>query len=117
MQDQIKARTKAIGVKVIMLIESFPQKPSAWILSKQILRCSTSIGSNYRAACRAKSKADFINKLKIVEEEADETMYWLEILKETRLMKFYQISKLMSETSEILAIIVASIRTSRGLQS
>ncbi len=117
MEEQIKARTKAIGVKVIGLIESFPQKPAAWMLSKQILRCSTSIGSNYRAACRAKSKADFINKLKIVEEEADETMYWLEILRETGLVKFDQIKELMSETSEILAIIVASIRTSRSSQS
>jgi four helix bundle protein len=113
MQDQIKARTKGIGIKVIGLVEKLPNKPSAWILSKQILRSSTSIGANYRAACRAKSTADFINKLKIVEEETDETIYWLEIMQESGLIAVDKAKELMSETSEVLAIIVASIKTSR----
>jgi four helix bundle protein len=68
-QDTLKLRTKAIGVEAINLIDQLPNKPASWILSKQIIRSSTSIGANYRAVCRAKSTADFVNKLKIVEEE------------------------------------------------
>ena len=86
MQDQIKARTKGVGIKVISLVEHLPNKPAAWVLSKQILRRSTAIGADYRAVCRAKSTADFSNKLKIVEEETDETIYWLEIMLESGLI-------------------------------
>ena len=116
MQTQIKYRTKQIGLKVIKLIDDLQNKPSAWAISKQIIRSSTSIGANYRAACRAKSTPDFINKLKIVEEETDETIYWLEILEESSLIQKDKISDLMKETNEILSIIVASINTARKNQ-
>ena len=71
MQEEIKKRTKQIGLEVIKLIDELPDRPSAWVIAKQILRSGTSIGANYRAACRAKSSANFTHKLKIVEEESD----------------------------------------------
>lgn len=86
-REQMKTRSRKIGVETIKLVELLPQNPAAWVLSKQIIRSSTSVGANYRAAYRAKSTADFINKLKIVEEEADETIYWMEVLQEAGLIK------------------------------
>ncbi|MDR2971061.1 MAG: four helix bundle protein [Bacteroidales bacterium] len=113
MQEQIKNRTKQIGLKVIKLIDDLPNKPSAFVIARQIVKSSTSIGANYRAACRAKSMSDFINKLKIVEEETDETLFWLEILEESTLIQKDKISDLLKETNEILSIIVASINTTK----
>lgn len=86
MQEELKKRTKQIGLEVLKLIDELPNRPSAWVIAKQVLRSGTSIGANYRAACRAKSSADFIFKLKIVEEESDETLYWLEMLEESGLV-------------------------------
>ena len=111
MQEQIKKRTKQIGLEVIKLVDELPNKPSAWVIAKQIVKSSTSIGANYRAACRAKSTPDFLNKLKIVEEEADETIYWLEVLTESGLILKERGSDLLSETNEVLSIVVASINT------
>jgi four helix bundle protein len=111
MENQIKIRTKQIGLEVIKLVDELPRKMSAWMISKQIVRCSTSVGSNYRAACRAKSDADFLNKLRIVEEESDETSYWLEILEEASLVETLRIETLKREVNEITAIIVASQKT------
>jgi four helix bundle protein len=111
MQEQIKHRTKQIGLNVIKLIDELPNKSSAWAIARQIIRSSTSIGANYRAACRAKSTPDFLNKLKIVEEETDETIYWLEILEESSLISSDRVSELKKETNEILSIVVASINT------
>ena len=114
MQELIKKRTKQIGLEVIKLIDELPNKPSAWAIAKQIVRSSTSVGANYRAACRAKSTPDFINKLKIVEEEADETHYWLEILEESGLINTARVGLLKKEVNEILSIVVASIKTMRA---
>jgi len=114
MQELIKKRTKQIGLEVIQLIDELPNKPSAWAIAKQIVRSSTSVGANYRAACRAKSTPDFINKLKIVEEEADETYYWLEILEESGLINTARVELLKKEVNEILSIVVASIKTMRA---
>jgi len=113
MQDLIKKRTKQIGLEVIKLVDELPQKTSAWEISKQIMRCSTSIGANYRASCRAKSSPDFINKLKIVEEETDVTLYWLEIIEDSGLASHLRVSPIIAETNEILSIIVASLKTLR----
>lgn len=113
MQDLIKIRTKKIGLEVFKLLDELPNKPTSWAVSNQIVRSATSIGANYRAACRAKSPADFIYKLKIVEEEADETIYWLEILEESGLIPKEKLTALKIETNEILAIVVASIKTAR----
>ena len=114
MQEQIKKQTKQIGLEVIKLIDDLPNKTSAWAIAKQIIRSSTSIGANYRAACRAKSTADFIYKLKIVEEEADETCYWLEVLEESGLIASSRTTVIKKEVNEIIAIVVASIKTTRG---
>lgn len=111
MQEQLKLRTKQIGLEVIKLIDELPSKPSAWAIAKQIVRSSTSVGANYSAACRAKSTADFINKLKIVEEETDETQYWLEILEESGLVQSDRIEFIKKEVNEILSIVVSSIKT------
>ena len=114
MENQIKYRTKKIGLDIIQLIDELPNKTSAWAISKQLVRCSTSIGANYRAACRGKSTADFINKLKIVEEETDETLYWLELLEESKLVNNERVVLLKKEVNEILSIIIASIKTSQS---
>lgn len=116
MKEQIKIRTKKIALEIIKLIDELPNKISSWAIAKQIIRSSTSVGANYRAACRAKSPADFINKLKIVEEEADETIYWLEILEESKLVSQERVSALKIETNEILAIVVSSIKTIKSKQ-
>jgi four helix bundle protein len=99
-----------------MNVESLPQTRTADVIGKQLLRSATSIGANYRAACRGKSPADVISKLSIVEEEADETIYWMELLIESRLVPTSKLASLMSETNEIVAMIVASIKTLRRSQ-
>lgn len=112
LKEQIKDRTKKIGLDVIKLVGDMPAGNIALrAVSAQIVRCATSIGANYRAACRAKSDADFLNKLKIVEEETDETLYWLEILEDGNFVDSKSLDELKKETNEILSIIVASIRT------
>ncbi len=111
MEAEIKNRTKRIGLEAITIAEQLPNKPAAWVIGKQLIRCATSVGANYRAACRAKSKADFVYKLRIVEEEADETIFWLEMLEESRLVQPKSTEKLQGEVNQILAIIVASVKT------
>jgi four helix bundle protein len=113
MQEEIRTRTRRIGVEAIRLVDELPSKPASWVMAKQIVRSATAVGANYRAVCRAKSTADFINKLKIVEEETDETIYWLEVIGEAGLLPSNRISGIIKETTEILAIIVASIKTTR----
>lgn len=114
MQEIIKRRTKQVGIEVILLVNQFPNSIASRAISNQIIRSSTSVGANYRAACRAKSTADFINKLKIVEEEADETIYWLEIIEETNLYHSPKINELKKELNELLSIVVSSIKTLRN---
>ncbi len=114
MQEEVKKRTKQIGIEIIKLIDELPNKSSAYAVSNQIVRSSTSIGANYRAACRAKSTADFINKLKIVEEEADETLYWIEVLVESNMINPVKTELLIKEINEILSIIIATIKTMRS---
>ncbi len=114
MKEEIKLRTKKIGLHIIMLIDGLPSKASSWVIAKEIVRSATSIGANYRAACRAKSDADFINKLKIVEEETDETIYWLELIAEIKMLPKESIQVVKQETNEILSIVVASIKTVRN---
>ena len=114
MKEQILARTKAIALQVIKLLDELPNKPSAWTIAKQISKSATSIGANYRAVYRAKSDNDFLNKLKIVEEESDETLYWLEILEESGLVKTEKIKPIYNEVNEVLAIVVTSIRSMRN---
>ena len=90
-----------------------PKERIAGVLGRQLLRAGTSVGANYRAACRAKSQADFVAKMGIVEEEADEALYWMELLVEAGIVKAQKLECLMKETDEILSITVASIKTAR----
>ncbi len=115
--DEFKARTKNLALRIGKLADALPQSRSADIYGKQLIRSSSSVGANYRAVCRAKSQADMINKLKIVEEEADETLYWLEIIIESGLIPENRVSDLMKETDEILSMVVASLRTLRKKQT
>src|SRR5262245_59827682 len=103
----------SLGVRVIRMVESLPESRAADAIGRQILRSATAVGANYRAACRAKSIADIINKLKIVEEEADETLFWQELLIEVELVSEARLADLMKETDEILAMTVASVKTLR----
>ena len=112
-EEQFKARTKKLALRVIVLVEALPQTKTSEVIGKQLLRSATSVGANYRAACRSKSTADLIAKLAIVEEEADETLYWLELLVESGLITADKLKSLMQETTEILAMTVASIKTLR----
>jgi len=113
-EQAFKQRTKDLALGVIELVESLPKTKTAEVLGRQLLRCATSVGANYRAACRGKSTADVLAKLAIVEEEADETAYWLELLVESGTVDENRIAELIKETNEITAMIVASIKTLRA---
>lgn len=108
---EFRDRTKKLGLLVIQLTALLPKSRAAAIIADQVLRCSLSVGANYRAACRAKSDKDFIHKMKIVEEEADETVYWLEILQDSELLLSDHVELVRKEAKEILAMVVASINT------
>jgi four helix bundle protein len=112
-QDEMKARTKQLALRIIKLVQSLPPNLIAEVIGKQLLRSGTSVGANYRASCRAKSTADFINKLSIVEEEADESVYWMELLIEGKIIKENLLKNLMDEGNQILSIVVSSIKTSK----
>ena len=113
-EQQFKNRTKQLGVRIIRMVDALPQGRSADIIERQMLCSATSVGANYRAACRAKSSSDMINKLKIVEEEADETLFWQESLIESELAPQARLTELMTETDEILAMTIASLKTLRA---
>ena len=113
-EQEFKDRTKQIALRVIRLVESLPNTHSAQIIGKQLLRSATSAGANYRAACRGKSTADILHKLAIVEEEADESLYWLELLIESEIVPEKKLSVLMSDINEIVAMTVSSIKTLRS---
>lgn len=112
-----KSRTKKLAIAILRLVEELPRSISIDAIARQIVRSGTSIGANYRAACRAKSTADMINKLKIVEEESDETAYWLELLVEIGHLPQEKVSPIAKETDEILAMTVASIKSLRARKS
>jgi four helix bundle protein len=112
-EAEFKRRTKEIGLRVIRVVEALPAGRSSDVLGKQILRSAPSIGANYRAACRAKSRPDMIAKLSNVEEEADETIHWLEMLSEAGIVPESRLTDLRREVDEILAMVVASIKTLR----
>jgi len=113
-EAEFKRRTKAIALRVIRLVEALPWQGSAGVIGKQLLRSATSVGANYRAACRAKSTADLIAKLGIVEEEADECLYWMELLIEAGLVPETKLKSLMTEVNAIVAMTVQSIKTLRA---
>ena len=117
MKQIIKNRTKKSASDCWRLCVKFPVSRGYNTYCNQLIMCSSSVGANYRAAYRAKSSADFINKLKIVEEEADESMYFLELLLEVSDKEHVEMDRLHKETNELLSIIVASIKTMRNRKS
>ena len=112
-KEKMKQRTKQFALRVIRLTESLSKGRTAGMIGRQLLRSGTSVGANYRAACRAKSTADFISKMGTVEEEADESLYWMELLIEAEIMEPVKLESLINETGELLAITVASINTAK----
>jgi four helix bundle protein len=111
--DNLKDRTKSFALRIIKLVDSLPQKQAAQIIGKQLIRCGTSVGANYRASCRARSQADFISKMGIVEEESDESLFWMELLVESGIVKKELLKDLMKEADELTAIFTSSGKTAR----
>jgi four helix bundle protein len=109
-ENLFKRRTKQLALRISKIVEGLPKSRTADVLGRQLIRSGTSIGAKYRAACRGKSTADVIDKLRIVEEEADESAYWMELLIESGLIPEARLN-LSQETNEIIAMTVASIRT------
>jgi four helix bundle protein len=116
-EKTFKTRTKKLAIAIIHQTEKLPKSLAADVIGRQLVRSGTSIGANYRAACRAKSTADMINKMKIVEEESDETEFWLELLVEAGLVPESQIASIYKETDEILSMTIISIKTLRNRKS
>jgi four helix bundle protein len=108
---QLKDRTKRFAVDIIRFCQHLPTTQNGKTVSAQIIRCGTSVGANYRASCRARSRAEWIAKLGIVEEEADETLFWLEVAVETGLVSADNAKALLQEADELTAIFVASLKT------
>ena len=113
-QEQLRDWTKRFALRIIRLFRHLPRTVDAQVLGKQLLRSGTSIGANYRAAGRARSKAEFIAKMGIVVEEADETIFWIECLVESGIVRPDLLRELLSEANELVSIFVASRKTARG---
>ena len=113
-QEQMKARTKDFAKKVIALCRQLPPTREGRLVGDQFFRAGTSVGVNYRAACRARSKADFISKLSIVLEETDESLYWVEIIYENRIISSKLLTDLIKEAKELIAIFVSSLNTAKA---
>ncbi len=111
--NDLKERTKSFAVDVVRLVQGLPRNREAASLGDQLLRSGTSVAANYRAACRARSRREFIAKLGIVEEEADEVLFWLDLLHEVGMLATDSVASLRREASELLAIAIASIKTAR----
>jgi four helix bundle protein len=112
-KQEMKKRTKQFALRVIRLTESLPNTRTANVIGHQLLRSGTSVGANYRAACRARSKAEFLAKLGIVEEEADESLYWMELLVEANIIEVEKLEPLMKEADELIAIVVSTIKSTK----
>jgi len=112
-ENDLKKRTKQFGLRVIRLVESLPNAQTARTIGNQLLRSGMSVGANYRAACRGRSKADFIAKAGISLEEADECLYWMEMLQEAGIVPTEKLKDLMKEADELVAIFTTSIKTAK----
>jgi four helix bundle protein len=112
-KKELQARTKKFHIDVIRLCNDFPRTASGFEIAKQILRSAGSVAANYRASSRAKSKADFINKIQIVIEEADESHYWLEIIEDAQIKPGAETKRLMKEANELTAIFTATNKTAK----
>ncbi|CAB1074701.1 four helix bundle protein [Olavius algarvensis Delta 1 endosymbiont] len=109
----MKKRTKDFAKNIILLCRKLPNNREGRLIGNQMFRAGTSVAANYRAAFRGRSKAEFVSKLAIVEEEADETMFWLELIKEMNIYSDSLVDELLKESDELVAIFVSSIRTAK----
>jgi four helix bundle protein len=114
---ELLARTKTFGLRILNLVDHLPRTMSGRAIGSQLVRSGTSIGANYRAACRSRSRAEFAAKLGIVAEEADETVYWLEMLRDAKLIPEGKLSELLKEANELTAIFTAGRRSSSRNQT
>ena len=115
--DELKMRTKRFAVRIVKLFRSLPRAEEARIIGRQALRSGTSVAANYRAACRARSRAEFIAKIGLVVEEADETVFWFELLVECEIVQSTRMGRLLKEGNELLAIFAASQYTAKNRQT
>src|SRR5208282_5663074 len=111
--EAMKLRTKQFAIRVVGVVRSLPRSREGDVVGKQLLRCGTAVAANYRALCRARSKAEFVSKMSIVVEEADETVFWLELLGDTGMVAAGKLTLLLKEANELLAICAASLQTAR----
>ena len=114
--DALKERTKQFALRIVRLFRSLPRTEEARVIGKQLLRSGTSVAANYRAVCRARSKPEFVAKIGVVVEETDETVFWLELLVDSRIVPAAKLDGLLAEANELLAIFAASQRTARSRQ-
>ncbi|PYP91326.1 MAG: four helix bundle protein [Candidatus Angelobacter sp. Gp1-AA117] len=112
--EELRNRTKQFAIRIVRLFQALPKSSEAQVMGKQLLRCGTSVGANYRAACRSRSKAEFIARMGIVAEEADESVFWLELIEETRILNPKQLEEILKEARQLAAIFSASHKTARG---
>ena len=111
--EELRDRTKFFALRIVKLFRALPRQDEARILGRQLLRAGTSVGANYRAVCRARSKKEFISRIGVVVEEADETVFWLELLVACAIVPERRLSALLDEANELLSIFAASQRTAR----
>jgi four helix bundle protein len=111
--EALKLRTKQFAIRIVAVSRSLPRSREADVIGKQLLRSGTAVAANYRAVCRARSKAEFISKISIVVEEADETVFWLELLGDTGLAPAAKLTLLLKEANELVAICAASLSTAK----
>lgn len=112
--DQLKNRTKQFALQIVKIFRSLPKTTEAQIIGKQLLRSGTSVAANYRATCRARSRAEFISKIGVVVEEADETVFWIELLVESGVIEKISLNELLSEANQLLAIFASSQITAKS---
>jgi four helix bundle protein len=112
--EQLRERTKAFALRIVKVFRSLPRAVEAQIIGKQLLRSGTSVAANYRAACRARSKAEFIAKIGIVLEEVDESVLWLEMLIDLGILKKDRLSQLLNESRQLTGVFTASRQTAKG---
>jgi four helix bundle protein len=111
--EAMKSRTKQFAIRIVSVVRSLPRTREGDVIGRQLLRCGTGIAANYRAVCRSRAHAEFISKMNIVVEEADETVFWLELLGDTGVVPADKLSLLLKETNELLSIWAASLRTAK----
>jgi four helix bundle protein len=115
-EQALKVRTRDFAIRIVRLFQALPKSTEAQIIGRQLLRSGTSVGANYRAACRARSKAEFISKIGIVVEEADESVFWIDLLEATTILSAQKLCGIAKEAEELLAIFAASQLTAKGLR-